>query len=494
VLTSGALALGPVVAQAATTPGAIIRLFTPTHDLTMKIHHAGADQWTDFNANVYMKAVGARFEIDVRRPSFHRSVEATVRIGGRTKPLALKYLDGWNGLKSAFVVTWRTPSGEELSRRTMTWCPNDGDGSRLSPDSAPKTAFIAGCGTHPFIRGQRWGIDRGWARPVLPYQIEAPADTSGDHLALEISMRADLAQVLEIPESNRTLRFDVDVEHVNDEAETEEQPGDPGTEPGHDAGGDTVTSDASSSPRRAPTASRTAATAPAADTLPDLIALPGYGMSTRNESSADYLDFAATVYNGGPGPLVVDGYRRGSEAEMDAYQMFYRGTQQISSAKVGTMEYDVRHSHQHWHFKDFATYDLVNADHQRVRTSGKEAFCLAPTDAIDLFRPGAAVNPGNGDLGTACGMESSVWVREVLSTGWGDTYTQARAGQSINITTLPNGTYWLRVTANPSNRLREASKANNVSLRRVVIGGTPGERRVWVPNYGVINSEVPATE
>ena len=153
------------------------------------------------------------------------------------------------------------------------------------------------------------------------------------------------------------------------------------------------------------------------------------------------------------------------------------------------MEYDARPSHQHWHFEDFATYDLVDRNGHRVRTSGKEAFCLAPTDAIDLLLPHAAVNPGNGDLGTACGDLSSIWVREVLAAGWGDTYTQARAGQSINISTLPNGTYWVRVTANPVDRLIERRTSNNVSLRRIVIGGPVGARRVWVPPVGQVDSE-----
>jgi hypothetical protein len=43
------------------------------------------------------------------------------------------------------------------------------------------------------------------------------------------------------------------------------------------------------------------------------------------------------------------------------------------------------------------------------------------------------------------------------------------------------------VTANPENRLLEASTKNNVALREVVLGGTKHHRTVKVPPVGVIN-------
>ena len=217
----------------------------------------------------------------------------------------------------------------------------------------------------------------------------------------------------------------------------------------------------------------------------------GTWVDSQHETDEGLLDFAATVYNGGRGPLVAEGFRKGSKKVMRAYQFFYRGDRQVGSARVGTMKYDKRPSHRHWHFEDFAVYDLVKSRTKKraLRTSGKEAFCLAPTDSIDLLVPNAPADPGNGDLATACGDLSSIWVREVLANGWGDTYTQYRAGQSIDITGLRNGTYWIRVRANPGHRLYEARTTNNTSFRRVILGGTPGARTVRVPKYGRIDSE-----
>jgi hypothetical protein len=71
-------------------------------------------------------------------------------------------------------------------------------------------------------------------------------------------------------------------------------------------------------------------------------------------------------------------------------------------------------------------------------------------------------------------------VSEVLTSGSGDTYEQSRAGQSFDIATLPNGIYYIEVQANPAHVLTEKSMANNVSLRKLRLGGTPDHRTLQV--------------
>ncbi|MFL6107685.1 MAG: lysyl oxidase family protein [Marmoricola sp.] len=480
-LSLGTLPVLPASAAGSQPGGTGVSLFSPDQHPVMTIHNSGPDQWVDFSPGIYLESATSRLEIDVRRADFDKPLSAAVKIGDRSVTLPERLLDGWSGLKNAFLLTWRNSSGEVVSRRSSSWCPNDGSASRLGPDSATRTAFTWGCSTHPFTRGQRWGVDRGWARQALAYGIEPPVSRLGDHSVLTVTLRHELAQAFGIPDSARTLRFDVTTAHVVDD--TGDGPT-PDPVPSRPAVGSASARTAHAAPRTS-----TAASAIPAAALPDLISLPAFGIATHTEDGHDLLDFSATVYNGGRGPLVAEGYRRGSELVMDAYQFFYSGSHQVASTKVGTMEYDARPSHQHWHFEDFAVYDLVDKDRHRLRTSGKEAFCLAPTDAIDLLIPGAAINPGNGDLATACGDISSIWVREVLAAGWGDTYSQYRAGQSIDVTGLANGTYWIRVTANPASRLHEVSHGNNTSLRRVILGGKPGARTVRVPTYGLIDSE-----
>ncbi|MFD9972218.1 lysyl oxidase family protein [Streptomyces sp. NPDC059011] len=226
---------------------------------------------------------------------------------------------------------------------------------------------------------------------------------------------------------------------------------------------------------------------------PDLRSLPAYGITISDGEEdvpgKDYLAFSANVWNAGPAQLVVDGFRSPGKTKMDAYQYFYDAKgKQVGYTPTGTMEWDPRPGHMHWHFTDFASYRLLKADKKETVRSGKEAFCLANTDAVDYTVKNANWHPFNTDLATACGQENSISVREVLDVGSGDTYTQDLPGQSFDITNLPNGTYYIQVLANPENRLKETSTANNSALRKVVLGGKPGKRTVAVPAHELVNA------
>ncbi|MFF9148254.1 lysyl oxidase family protein [Streptomyces sp. NPDC055051] len=227
---------------------------------------------------------------------------------------------------------------------------------------------------------------------------------------------------------------------------------------------------------------------------PDLRSLPAYGITISDGGfedipGKDYLAFSANVWNAGPAQLVVDGFRSPGKAKMDAYQYFYDANgKQVGYTPTGTMEWDPRPGHVHWHFTDFASYRLLKADKKEAVRSGKEAFCLANTDAVDYTVKNANWHPFNTDLSTACGQENSISVREVLDVGSGDTYTQDLPGQSFDITDLPNGTYYIQVLANPAKRLKETDLDNNSALRKVVLGGTPGKRTVTVPAHDLVNA------
>jgi hypothetical protein len=195
------------------------------------------------------------------------------------------------------------------------------------------------------------------------------------------------------------------------------------------------------------------------------------------------------VWNAGPSPLVVDGFRQPGQDMMDAYQYFYdQAGRQIGHAPTGTLEFDRRDGHDHWHFTDFASYQLLDASRREVVRSQKEAFCLVPTDPIDLTVRNANWKPFTTDLHTACGGETALSIREVLDVGHGDTYQQYLPGQAFDITDLPNGTYYIQVIANPDRRLYESDTRNNASLRKIILGGTPTDRTVTVPPYRLIDT------
>lgn len=135
---------------------------------------------------------------------------------------------------------------------------------------------------------------------------------------------------------------------------------------------------------------------------PALRSLPAWdiGISDGEDGDVpgkDYMVFSANVWNSGPAPLVVDGFRTPGKDLMDAYQYFHDAAgKQVGYSPTGTMEWDPRVGHEHWHFTDFASYRLLRADQKEIVRSGKEAFCLANTDGIDLrpaelaFRKGSA--------------------------------------------------------------------------------------------------------
>jgi len=89
----------------------------------------------------------------------------------------------------------------------------------------------------------------------------------------------------------------------------------------------------------------------------------------------------------------------------------------------------------------------------------------------------------------ACGSPSALWVQEYLPNGWGDTYVQTLAEQAFDITSVPNGTYYIEITANPQHKLYELSTAGNTSLRKIILGGTTGHRTVKVPAWHGIDPE-----
>ena len=50
-----------------------------------------------------------------------------------------------------------------------------------------------------------------------------------------------------------------------------------------------------------------------------------------------------------------------------------------------------------------------------------------------------------------------------ISVGWADVYDRGLEGQSIEITNVPDGNYWLEVVVDPDNHIIESNENNNVT-------------------------------
>ena len=70
-----------------------------------------------------------------------------------------------------------------------------------------------------------------------------------------------------------------------------------------------------------------------------------------------------------------------------------------------------------------------------------------------------------------------------MPVGWADTYIQSVAGQSFDITGVPDGTYYIEVIANPQKVLHETTTSNDISFRKVILGRhtRPPHRKEFPP-------------
>jgi len=357
----------------------------------------------------------------------------------------------------------------------MTFCPNAYTPQRATPDGAVTSPYPFGCGFNPFQLGSVWGVASGWGADPFDFGAPFRLRLGTYHVTETIAPR--FVRLLHISATDATATVKVKVVK--------------GT-------------GCCAAPRRSARAgagplprlpSAPALTNPPPSALPDLVPLPSFGSgvshtrATKKHPAADHLDFGANVWIGGSSQLDVQGFRSDGSPVMKAYQYFWQDGHIIGRARAGTMGFDGKRGHNHWHFKQFAQYRLLNVAKSVAVRSHKVGFCIAPTDAINLLLPDAVWQPPFTGLSGACGSPTALWVQEALPVGWGDTYFQSGAGQSFNITKLPNGTYYIEVIANPKQVLHETTTDNDVSLRKVILGGTRGHRTVRVPAYHGIDPE-----
>ncbi|MET0419767.1 MAG: lysyl oxidase family protein, partial [Actinoplanes sp.] len=477
---TGALALtaaGMGIAQAATNPPPLA-FVAATSAVTAERYDYDGDVWLSFDLGLHAIAGKDPFEIWASRTGYDKPIvaERVVMQNGKKKRVALPAgtVTDFTGLKDFTRITIADEAGQVVTEYSTPFCGNTWGSSRTRPDAPATSLYPTQCGgDNPFTLGAVWGVQAGWDS-ALP---DRPADDSFDLAPGKYTATATVNPVYQklfgIPAGSGTVKVAVTVVDAEIDraglarvkaADLKDEPAAPKADEHslHTGEGDASRQVSAYRPEFRAPAKRpaTVKTVPAGP-KPDLRSLPAWDISLEAGSSEDtgepdgkwYVNFGATVWNAGTSPLLVDGFRRTGTELMDAYQYFFDAKgNQVGSKQAGTMEWDAREGHKHWHFTDFAQYNLLAADKKLAVRSGKEAFCLANTDAVDFTIPNAKWRPENTDLATSCGADTVVAVREVLDIGNGDTYSQYRPGQSFEITDLPNGTYYIEVLANPEKR------------------------------------------
>lgn len=510
------LASGLVTAVAAPTlvaaqgipqvPQPTVKLIVAQNDLTL-------DQifgQVDLDPGVWVASLGEPLQFDVQRESYTSPITLTQLIwlpGGSTRVIQLpgNVLDGFNGLRNFLNLRLTNTKGKVVVDTTPTFCPNADTPARVTPDSPTNWPYPPLCGNDPFATGLVMGIARDWAVDPFSNTLNQYYTVPLGTYTATVTIASVYQRLLHISPQDATAQVKITVISGPNfgEATTNSgaNPGEASPSNGSNSG-NASTSGVSGSPRsisfstpaasaRYPQNSQDATMPRDNSVLPDLISLPAWGITISHETSpdTDMLHFGATIWVSGNGPLDIEGFRDNGSPTMPAYQYFWSNGHIVGRVPAGTMGFDSQPGHNHWHFQQFAEYQLLNADKRLVVRSAKVGFCITPTDPVDLLEGGAVWQPPSTGLSGQCGVPTALWVTEYLPVGWGDTYPGTVTGNSFDITNLPNGTYFIEVVANPSGVIHEVTRANDISLREVILGGQPGHRTVQVPAWKGIDPE-----
>lgn len=154
--------------------------------------------------------------------------------------------------------------------------------------------------------------------------------------------------------------------------------------------------------------------------------------------------------------------------------------------------------HNHYHFRHYALYQLIDANTGYVWKAAKRGFCMLDTDPNPQWLGGPV--PGQPKY-LSCGAVG-IAGNQGISAGWADTYNLHLGGQYFVLDggdgqpVVPSGDYILRITVNPPftansnepcpytdsqgfcHQLPESNYENNVGQVTINIPNRPGRTGV----------------
>ena len=156
--------------------------------------------------------------------------------------------------------------------------------------------------------------------------------------------------------------------------------------------------------------------------------------------------------------------------------------------------------HEHFHFRNYATYELIGATTGKVWKAAKRGFCMLDTDPVPSSE---GDEPPRNPTYRACGTVTEAG-NQGISANWVDTYRFFLGGQYFVLDggdgqpPVPPGDYIIRITANPPYKpkgqqepcrfldtatgfchaLEESDYTNNVGQVLITIPDRPGQTGV----------------
>jgi lysyl oxidase len=162
----------------------------------------------------------------------------------------------------------------------------------------------------------------------------------------------------------------------------------------------------------------------------------------------DFTAAACSVIEGGVQPGTHDVVRfTVGVANIGDADVFVGNPQDHVNAGDNLFEFAL--CHQHYHFRNYVKYELIDAS-GHVWRAAKRGFCMLDTDP----NPAWLGEPARAGIFLACGTTTTPGFQGI-SHGWTDTYRFDLGGQYFVLDggdgqpTVPPGDYILRITANP---------------------------------------------
>ncbi len=208
--------------------------------------------------------------------------------------------------------------------------------------------------------------------------------------------------------------------------------------------------------------------------LPDVTPGVPKHLNIHNQQQQEFLRFTNVWANIGPGTLEYEPLFPDPNAEegttQDAFQNLYddEGNFGLTDQTVWheTVSQFIFHdTHNHWHIDDIGEFsvrvpDTNNADipgeiatlnNEQETTSIKVGFCIT-----NVYKYNGDESPTSQRIYWDCevGLQG-------IQPGWADQYHQSVEGNEIDITDLPNGTYFLVHKWNPENTFVDGNNTND---------------------------------
>jgi hypothetical protein len=120
--------------------------------------------------------------------------------------------------------------------------------------------------------------------------------------------------------------------------------------------------------------------------------------------------------------------------------------------------------HNHFHFKHYALYELLDPRTGKIWRAAKRGFCMLDTDPNPVPVGGVAPGPGKFRSCGAIGIPGN----QGITAGWADTYRFTLAGQYFVLdggdgqAVVPPGDYIIRITVNPPFKAKRGEACPNV--------------------------------